>query len=135
MPAPIGQGWVTLSVLARRSHVSFVVSSGRNWWELEEPPAQQERRGSPLVPLLACAERYQGGRFRRLAAGTLIPSTGGGGRRGARAARSPMRPRAWGPGREESRGSDALRTDASGVLWPRTWRFCGVTVGTVAEHR
>lgn len=45
-----------------------------------------------------------------------------------------MRPRAWGPGRDEPRIRDALRVEASGVLRLRTWRFGGVTVGAVAEH-
>ena len=127
---PIGQGWVTLSVLARRSHVSFVVSSGRDWRWLEETPAQQGR-GAPLVPLPACAERYQGGRSKRHATAALIPGTGG---REARslAARSPMRPRAWGQGRDEPRGSNTLRVEAAGVFRPRTWSFRGVTVSAVA---
>lgn len=105
----------------------------RDWWWLEETPAQQGPLGSPLVPLPASAERYQGGHCRRTATAALIPGTGGREERSL-AARSPMRPRAWGPGRDEPRIRDALRVEASGVLRPRTWRFGGVTVGAVAEH-
>ncbi|MEJ1283362.1 hypothetical protein NN561_014331 [Cricetulus griseus] len=81
--------------------------------------------GSPLVPLPACAaERYRGGRSRQPASAVLTTSTCGRETRPP-AARSPARPRAWGPGGDKPRGCNALRAEASGVLRSRIWRFHG----------